>query len=244
MSSWQGVTLTCAVLFAVQAGSGAAASAPSDPSSGTKAAAAASVLQARPALRYDPATRCPDLLRAAAADQPAAVVLFRVGPTGVPSQASVKSSSGSEALDAAATSCVLRLRYFPVLAAGDGTAVESWQQMAFGWRKAEPQPVAHREPSATAPAAEAKGNDASARSSLAAASANAPSPREGTAAVRVCIDETGKVAQTPTILQSAGDRAFDKAAIDIVTSGHYPPAMKNGKAAADCFRVTVGFEVK
>jgi len=62
--------------------------------------------------------------------------------------------------------------------------------------------------------------------------------------VRVCVDETGQPVRMPTIVQSAGDLAFDKAAIDIASSRHYPPPMKNGQAAADCFQVTVGFEVK
>jgi len=222
MSGWQGVTFTCAVLFAVQSGLGAAA-------------AADAVIQARPAMLFNPAARCPDLLSTSATNQAAAVVLFRVGPTGAPSQASIKSSSGSEALDAAATACVLRLRYFPVLARGEGTAVESWQQMAFGWRKPEEQPVPHSEPSGTAPVAGATRTDVGAKP---------PLPREGKTAVRVCVDETGQPARMPTIVQSAGDPAFDKAAIDIASSGHYPPPTKNGKAAADCFPVTVGFEVK
>jgi TonB family protein len=164
------------------------------------------------------------------------VVVFRVGDTGAPSQPSVKSSSGSEQLDSAATACVLRLHYFPVLRAGDGAAVASWQQMTFGWKTppAAQKGVTHCDPSAT-PAAAAKASDASASS---------PLPRQGKVGVCVCVDEAGKMAHAPTVLQSAGDSGLDKAAIEIATTGRYQPSTQNGKAVPDCFPITVKFEVQ
>jgi TonB family protein len=192
------------------------------------------VRAARPALPYDPAKRCADLTTATT-DQAVAVVVFRVGDTGVPSQPSVRSSSGSEKLDAAATACVLRLRYFPALRAGDGTAVDSWQQMTFGWKTPEQQAGTHCDPSATPAAATAKEPDAGAKPSL---------PRAGKVGVCVCLDESGKLAHTPTVLESAGDSGLDKAAIEIATTGRYQPTTQNGKAVSDCFPLTVKFEVK
>jgi TonB family protein len=196
----------------------------------------AAVRAGRTAFGYDPARRCPDLTTTTT-DQAVAVIVFRVGDTGAPSAPSVKSPSGSEQLDAAATACVLKLRFFPVLRAGDGTAVESWQQMTFAWKAPPPQQkaLAHCDPSAAPAAAAAKGS---------AASANPPLPRQGKVGVCVCVDESGKLAHAPTVLQSAGDSGLDKAAIDIATTGHYQPSTQNGKAVSDCFPLTVKFEVQ
>lgn len=226
MTGWRCVAL--AGLLAIQSGICAAQSPP---------AADADVRAARPSLGYDPARRCPDLTTGAT-DPAAAVVVFRVGDTGAPSQPSVKSSSGSEKLDAAATACVMRLHYFPVLRAGEGAAVASWQQMSFAWKTPQAAPaqngVTHCDPSA-APTAAARPADAGASS---------PSPRQGKVGVCVCVDEAGKLAHAPTVLQSAGDAGLDKAAIEIASTGHYQPSTQNGKAVSDCFPVTVKVEVQ
>ena len=103
-----------------------------NPASGTPAPD--NILQAHPALRFDPASRCSDVRPAGPDDEPVAVVLFQVGSTGVPSKATVKASSGAADLDAAATNCVLRLRFQPATRMGDGVAIDSWQQMA--WKRA------------------------------------------------------------------------------------------------------------
>jgi hypothetical protein len=50
------------------------------------------IVAARTAVRYDPIARCPDIRPATADDTPVAVVRFRVGTSGVPSQASVAPS--------------------------------------------------------------------------------------------------------------------------------------------------------
>src|SRR5260370_30043607 len=126
-------TLACAVLLAVQTNTVAAQGVP----------AAAGVSLAHVALRYDPVRQCPDLRLA---EDGAAVVVFLVGPSGVPSRASVKSSSGSEALDTAAMSCVLKLRFQPATRAGDGVAIDSWQEGAWRWatQREYPQGTASR----------------------------------------------------------------------------------------------------
>jgi outer membrane biosynthesis protein TonB len=129
MREWQWTTLLCEVLMTA----GAMNAAHSAPDS----AGRDNARQARFALGYDPAKRCPEVRTADAADAAVALVVFRVGPSGVPSEPSMKSSSGSAALDAAAQKCVLQLRFLPVTSWGEGTAVASWQQMA--WRWANPQ---------------------------------------------------------------------------------------------------------
>jgi TonB family protein len=223
MRGWQCVAL--AGLLAVPSGICLAQSPPAN----------ADVRAARPSLGYEPVRRCSDVTTGAT-EQAVAVVVFRVGDTGAPSQPTVKSSSGSDKLDAAATACVMRLHFFPVLRAGDGVAVASWQQMSFAWKSTEPQVagVTHCDPSTT-PAAPAAPSDTS---------SSAPLPRQGKVGVCVCVDEAGKLAHPPTVLQSAGDSGLDKAAIEIATTGRYQPSTQNGKAVSDCFPLTVKFDVR
>jgi len=129
MREWRWTTLLCAALLT--AGAMNAAHAAPDTADRDNAR------QARFALGYDPAKRCPEVRPADAADAAVALVVFKVGPSGVPSEPSMKSSSGSAALDAAAQKCVLQLRFLPATSWGEGTAVASWQQIA--WRWANPQ---------------------------------------------------------------------------------------------------------
>ena len=81
----------------------------------------------------NPAKRCPELHQSTAEEGAVAVVKFMVGPTGTPSQASIRSSSGSTGFDAAAMGCVAKLHFLPATRYGDGTAVASWQQFALKW---------------------------------------------------------------------------------------------------------------
>ena len=88
-------------------------------------------LRAQTLLRFDPKTRCPDLR--VADEGTMAVVVFWLPRTGIPSHISIKSSSGSSALDAAAIGCVSRLRFAPASRLGDGELLDSWQQFALRW---------------------------------------------------------------------------------------------------------------
>lgn len=195
MRLWPFATLTCAMTLCAPPGVGAAESLP--PMN--------SILVAHPALRFDPLSRCPEVRQASLDEAGAALVLFLVGPTGVPSHASVKSSPSSDGLDAAAASCVLKLRFQPATRIGDGAAVESWQEIAWKWA---PAPAQHNTPApatmaaATAPVASvAAGNGAAAAAEL-----------------RVCIDQTGR-AQEPTLVHSSGNSSFDAAALAFAVSG-------------------------
>lgn len=168
----------------------------------TVAAAAAppteEIRDATVAMGFGVKAGCPELMQADAQDGTAALVLFVVGPTGVPSRASVKSSSGSASLDAAAVECVLKLRFLPMVHAGDGTAISSWQEIAWKWGRL------HSAPSAPAPAAVAAG----------AASTE----------VRVCVDASGRPVQDPAVTRSSGDAALDAATLRVARSaaGAYP----------------------
>ena len=139
MRGWRHLTLAFALTLAAhshlslaQSAAGAAAPAGAAAAPGKSGAPPAdSLLTARLAWGSDPAKRCPDLRNAAAEEGTVAVVQFLVGPSGVPSRASVREPSGSEAFDAAALSCVAKLHFLPATRLGDGVAVESWQQIAL-----------------------------------------------------------------------------------------------------------------
>lgn len=196
-----------------------------NPASGTPAPD--NILQAHPALRFDPASRCSDVRPAGPDDEPVAVVLFQVGSTGVPSKATVKASSGAADLDAAATNCVLRLRFQPATRMGDGVAIDSWQQMA--WKRARvgaatalPQPQPATATASLAPSAAPAGT------------ASAP----GTAQIRVCVDAGGSLTAAPTLTHSSGDAGFDQAALQVARSGS-GSYRAVGSPAAPCLQLSL-----
>lgn len=227
------LTLAC-LLLAAQPRVGAAQNRSSGPG-------ADDLINARLAWGADPTKRCPDLQQAAAPEGTVAVVQFRVGPTGVPSQASIRTSSGSAGFDAAAMSCVLKLHFLPAVHAGDGAAVDSWQQMAL--KSAGPggaPQTAHCDTSPTQSSvvmADPQELDDKKRSQ--------PGPATQRAGVCVCVDENGKLAQPPVLTDSSGIPGFDKAALELSSAAHYRPATSaGGQPTQGCFRFKVGLEVK
>jgi TonB family protein len=243
------VSLACILLLGVGVVSVSAADAPP----------AGNVWPAHPAALYDPTSRCPLLQQASPEDAAAALILFEVSTSGRPSHASVKASSSDEKLDSAAVSCVMKLRFQPPTVLGEGTPIASTEQIAFKWA---PTPTRRTE----ATAAGAAGGAAAAGAAAAATPGTPPASATtagksaaGTAAtgaaaagmaagagtgrgarqqaeVRVCVDETGKLTQPPTIVRSSGDAAFDAAALSVASagSGSYRAANADGKAAAGC----------
>ncbi|HWZ65073.1 MAG TPA: TonB family protein [Steroidobacteraceae bacterium] len=181
------------------------------------------------AIGFEPKKECPDLTHADAADRTAALVLLLVGPTGVPTRVSVKSSSGSQTLDAAAVSCVQRLRFLPAVHAGDGNAIDSWQEIAWKWGRS------HSE-TATAGAARAV-VVTSATMAVGAAPGTAAASAQGSAEARVCLDASGALAQQPAITRSSGDADLDGAALRAARSAASGAAGRGG-----CLRVTVTAE--
>ena len=188
-------------------------------------------LQAQVSWLFNPTKICPDL-RAAEEDGTAAVVVFLVGRSGVPSRPAIKLSSSSEALDAAAVNCVLKLRFQPATHLGDGEPVDSWQQIGWRWASQEH----HGDPIVAAP----KGADTGQKP-------EGPQSKDGRVAVRVCTDDTGKLAQDPTILRSSGNVGLDEAAVKIAQSGspyYRPGTTLNGKPVSGCAQLVIQFETK
>jgi len=214
MRTWQCATLIGVALLALRPDVGVAQKPGAD-----------RALRARIALRFDPIARCPDVRPAVDEDEVVAVVLFQVGSTGVPSRPSIKSSSGSEALDAAALDCVLKLRFQPATRIGDGVAIDSWQEMA--WKQA-------RRAAGQNSVATTKGLESA-------------HPSDGTPEVQACVDEAGKLAQDPSIIHSSGDPSLDEAAVKIARSGagYYRPATTaEGKSLSGCVQLTIKFQNK
>jgi TonB family protein len=226
-------TRTCIVLLAVHASTVAAQSVPGSPP----------VSLARVAWKSDQLRQCPDLRIAA---DGAAVVLFFVGVSGVPARASLKSSSGSEALDAAAMNCVLKLRFQPATRAGDGVAIESWQEIAWRWATQREQ---HGDPQGRASRA-APATDASSIAPVATNTMDATVRRENSVSrkleveLHVCSDVIGKLVQEPSVIRSSGDPGIDEAAVAIAKSGsgYYRPATAlGGKPVSGCAQIAIRF---
>jgi TonB family protein len=179
--------------------------------------------------------RCPELKRADPGEEAVAIVVFRVGVTGLPSDASISSSSHSASLDAAATNCIMQLRFQPATSPGSGEAVASWRQLALRWLK----PSAH----STDP-----GPTSAPGAAQAAPAAPRPYAAQGADArvdVRVCVDGSGRLAQQPTVVRSSGDAQFDAAALRIAqsASGSYRPTTSPDPATpSGCVPLTLSID--
>lgn len=214
MRAWSILVFTSAIPLSLAPTAGLAQSGPE------------SAYEAHPAWGFNPASKCPELH--SADDGPAAVIVFRVDTYGSPSEISVKTSSQSAELDAAAVKCVQRLKFQPRTGFGDGAPVKSWQQIAWRWVR----------PNAPA----AAGAAVAAAPAIPAAAAG-----DGRVDLRVCADANGTLTAEPTVLHSSGDARLDEAARQIARagSGNYRPVPSvNGKAASGCAQLTIRFETR
>jgi hypothetical protein len=185
--------------------------------------AGAELRDATIAIGYESKNRCPDLIQADVQEPSAALVVLVVGPSGVPSQPSLKSSSGSESLDTAALSCVMQLRFLPAVRAGEGSAMASWQQIAWKW---------------------GRGHTSVATAAVPVAGTLGAPAAPGGAEVRVCADDGGKLTRDPAITRSSGDAALDEAALRIARAGapYYRPA--GASTVSGCAQLIIKFEAK
>jgi TonB family protein len=230
MHSWLGVTLTFIVL-----------SVPAYLDAAQPPPAPDSAPLAQTSLGYNPKSRCPDLR---IADEGAiAVVFFWLPRSGTPSQISLRSSSGSNALDSAALSCVAKLRFAPGTRLGDGEPIDSWRQIAFRW--AETRATSENAVSAAGAASEPISpvpapTTTDARPTDSGGQANSVT-------VHVCVDEAGALKQDPIIVRSSGKASVDQAAVKIAASGsayYRPDTSSNGAPGSGCAQLTIKFETK
>lgn len=225
MRKWQCTSLICAALLTAK----------SDICSAQNVPAGASISQAHVAWTVDPTRRCPDLR--IAEDDALAVVVFLVSSGGIPSRAVIKSSSGSEALDAAALSCVMKLKFQPSTRVGDGVPVDSWQAIGWRWASRPIQASTPQQQSAIALVG---------TQGIAGAGRPENSPFKEVE-IRVCSDAAGKLVQDPTVIHSSGDPGLDQAAVKIAKSGsgYYRPATSSvGQSASGCAQLAIKFEIK
>jgi TonB family protein len=217
MHNWLGATLTCVVL-----------SVPVDVHAAPVPPVPENPLQAQTALGFNLKIRCPDLRITDAGTM--AVVVFWLPSSGIPSHISIRSSSGSNALDSATISCVSRLRFAAATTLGSGDPIDSWQQIALSWASPASEPIAGTPAKITA---NAKQDDSRGQAN--------------NVIVHVCVDEAGKLEQDPTIVHSSGIASLDQAAVRIAASGsayYRPDTSRNGPPASGCAQLAIKFDMK
>ena len=237
MHNWLRVTLACVVLSApVEIHAAQIPPIPDNP------------LRAQTFLGFNPKKRCPDLRIADGGTM--AVVVFWLPRSGIPSRIFIKSPSGSNALDSAAIGCVSILRFAPATTVGDGESIDSWQQIAFRWAN---QGNADETRAMTSQNPLSRASHAS--ESIAGASAQAATNgrlddsggQANSVTVHVCVDETGRLEQEPTIVHSSGMASLDQAAVRIAASGsayYRPDTSSNGQPLSGCAQLVIKFDNK
>ncbi len=234
MKNWLGVTLICAIL-GVRADITAAQTQPVPDNP----------LRAQTLLGSNPKSRCPDLR--IADEGTMAVVVFWLPSSGIPSHISIKSSSGSNALDSAALSCVSRLRFAAATRLGDGEFLDSWQQFALRW--ANPSKDDQGQPMKALPeAGQAAQPVAGAAAGIAGEGRQTDvGSQANSVTVHVCADESGKLKQDPTVVHSSGKASVDQAAVKIAAAGsayYRLDASSDGSPVSGCAQLTIRFETK
>jgi len=183
-------------------------------------------LQAQTALGFSLTTRCPDLRITDAGTR--VVVVFWLPSSGIPSHLSVQSSSGSNALDAAAIACVSRLRFAAATTLGNGDPIDSWQQIALSLASRSAEPIAAAPPEKTV-SAQPEGSGG----------------QSASVTVHVCVDEAGKLRQDPAIVHSSGVASLDQAAVRIAASGsayYRPDTAPHGPPWSGCAELSIKFD--
>ena len=197
-------------------------------------------MEAQTSLGFSTKKICPDLR--IAEDGTAAVVVFWLPSSGIATQISIKSSSGSNALDSAALSCVAKLRFAPATRLGDGESIDSWQQFALRWVR-EGNTAESRAPAVERSAGESPAGTTE-RPGAVEAKPGESGAQGSSVTVHVCADETGKLQQEPTIVRSSGKAALDQAALHIAAAGsaYYRPEAAAG--GSGCAQLVIRFDAK
>lgn len=68
----------------------------------------------------------------------------------------------------------------------------------------------------------------------------------GAAAIRVCVDPSGRLTEDPTLFQSSGIPQLDQGALRLARagSGHYRPSTENGQPVSACYAFRIKFQLE
>jgi periplasmic protein TonB len=67
---------------------------------------------------------------------------------------------------------------------------------------------------------------------------------EGSAQVRACVDERGRLANAPQLMSSSGHPLLDEAAMEVVRAGHYARATRGGVPIGNCYGFRIAFRFR
>jgi periplasmic protein TonB len=69
---------------------------------------------------------------------------------------------------------------------------------------------------------------------------------KGVVALRVCVDDKGRLTADPTLVQSSGSASLDEGGLKLAKagSGHYRPTTENGLPVSSCYAYRIRFEFK
>ena len=69
---------------------------------------------------------------------------------------------------------------------------------------------------------------------------------QGISAVRVCVDEKGRLTEAPTLAQSSGSARIDEGALRLARagSGRYRPSTEDGQPVSSCFPFRIRYELR
>jgi TonB family protein len=69
---------------------------------------------------------------------------------------------------------------------------------------------------------------------------------QGTATVRTCVDDTGRLTAAPTLAQSSGSASIDAGALRLAKagSGHYRATTEDGRPVSSCYEFRIKYHLK
>ena len=69
---------------------------------------------------------------------------------------------------------------------------------------------------------------------------------QGSSAIQVCVDSSGKLTSEPQVMKSSGSSRLDEGALRLAKagSGHYRATTENGAPVSSCFGYLITFTLK
>jgi len=67
---------------------------------------------------------------------------------------------------------------------------------------------------------------------------------EGAPQIRVCVDEQGRLRESPQIIRSSGDAQLDAGALAVGRAGHFARAVRDGRPVPNCYDFRIVFRLR